>query len=51
MTPRNIVATLLEATGVIIATVSLGALNPTLGGCVLAAGLVCFGIALEEDDR
>ncbi len=51
MKRNNIVAFVLEASGVLVATVSLGIVHPALGGCALAAGLVSFGIALEQDDN
>jgi hypothetical protein len=51
MKSNNIIAFVLEASGVLVATVSLGLVHPTLGGCALAAGLISFGIALEQDNN
>ena len=50
MKNNNLIAFLLEATGIGIATISLGIVNLSLGGCVLAAGLISFGIAFEQGD-
>lgn len=50
MKRNNLIALALELAGVLVATVSAGAINIALGGCVLGAGLVCFGIAFEEGD-
>lgn len=50
MKKNNVVAFVLEAAGVLVATVSLGIVHPTLGGCVFAAGLISFGVAFERGD-
>ena len=50
MKNNNIIAFALEAAGVVIATVAVGLVNVTAGGCVLAVGLSSFGIAFEEGD-
>lgn len=51
MKKNNIIAFILEASGVIIATVSAGLVNLTAAGCVLAAGLISFGLAFEQGDN
>jgi hypothetical protein len=48
MKKNNIIALVLEGLGLTIATISLGVVDISLGGCVLAAGLISFGIAFEQ---
>jgi hypothetical protein len=48
MKRNNIIATCLEVSGLLVATVSLGIVSIPLGGCVLGAGLLLFGMAFEE---
>ena len=50
MKKNNVIAFAFESVGVVIATLSVGLVNVTAGGCVLAAGLILFGISFEEDD-
>ena len=50
MKNNNLIAFVLEACGVIVATVSLGYIHPSLGGCAFALGLISFGIAVEDGD-